>query len=562
MKRFFAFVPLILLLAFSVFAFGCSDKGNDTQQTSGNAEEQTTLPSEEGEVTTTLESSENTTEKAPENNPIEYPDKNKELNILFLGNSLMYYNDMPIMFEGLTKADGRKVHVESITKGSATMNDFATPTTEVGGKLKTLLEQKPNWDYFVIEPSRRMSPSEETVINAEIAACLKLQEMAAAAGGKVVLYSVWGNNTGSAGVYQASASSPSYSKITDISISRKAHTKFMHEANLRVAEALGGVQVAEAGYAFENLYASVNSINLYHSDLRHPSAAGSYLAACTIFATIFGEKTEGNTYVAALSTAETLQKMADKTALENLAPDLTETETPPPANGDFNLLVIGSNLLDDYAMLDVLKGIMAEMDGKTLNYTLLRDSTFVINKLVDENNDMGMRSTLASKEWDAIIIQFSRRCTASGTDVEASELNALKTIYPLLKAETDNIYLMTLNSKANPDIFKTGSLGYDKKGTKESMTAEEGTNYYKSVVESWASELGCKTILYGNAYIDYFKNDSTSDAKLGYLEAVCLYNALFGRSVPENCTVLNGLSEGVAAALRLAADKYCLPKEQ
>lgn len=560
MKRFFTLVPLILLLGFAVFAFGCSDNEDDVQTT----DDQTTTaaPNNEEEVTTKTNEDETTGTTTASKPSHEYPDKDQELNILFLGNSLTYYNDMPKMFEALAKAAGRKVNVDSITKGSATMRDFTYPTTEVGNKLQVKLKEKPNWDYIIIEPSRRMSPLEDTVLNAEIEAAKALQQMAKDAGGKVILYSVWGNNTGSAGVYSATDTSPSYSKVKDSPISRKAHTKFMHEANLKVSEALGGVLVVEAGYAFENLYAQTSAVDLYHSDERHPSPAGSYLVACTIFASLFGEESEGITYTAGLANAALLQKAADDTALDSLVPDLTDTEAPPATNGEYNLLVIGSNLLDDYSMLDILKNIMGEMDGKTLNYTLLRDSTFVINKLVNENNDMGMRSTLASEKWDAIIIQFSRRCTASGTDVEASELNALKTIYPLLKAETDNIYLMTLNSKANPDIFKTGVVGYEKKGTKESMTAEAGTNYYKSVVESWANELGCKTILYGNAYIEYFKNDSTSDAKLGYLEAVCLYNALFGRSVPENCTVLNGLNENIAAALRLVADKYCLPKEQ
>ena len=241
MKRIFTLIPLILLLGLVFFAVGCSGNGDEAQNTS----DQTTTASNGGETTTTNKNEaeeDGTTASEP---TYDYPDKDQELNILFLGNSLMYYNDMPVMFECLAKADGRKVHVESITKGSASMNDFATPTTEVGGKLKTLLEKKPNWDYFVIEPSRRMSPAENTVLNAETAACLKLQEMAEAAGGKVVLYSVWGNNTGSAGVYSASSTSPSYSSNGNIQISRKAHTKFMHEANLKIAEALGGVQVAK-----------------------------------------------------------------------------------------------------------------------------------------------------------------------------------------------------------------------------------------------------------------------------------------------------------------------------
>ena len=102
----------------------------------------------------------------------------------------------------------------------------------------------------------------------------------------------------------------------------------------------------------------------------------------------------------------------------------------------------------------------------------MRSSTFVINDLVNEKNDLGLRAALESTEWDAIIIQISRRVTKSATDVIDSELNALRTVMPLFKAETDKIYLFTLNSKAKPSIFTTagGAVGYTDSGNKETYT--------------------------------------------------------------------------------------------
>ena len=47
------------------------------------------------------------------------------MNILFLGNSLIFYNDMPAIFRDLATAGGQEVTVESVTKGSATMSHFA-----------------------------------------------------------------------------------------------------------------------------------------------------------------------------------------------------------------------------------------------------------------------------------------------------------------------------------------------------------------------------------------------------------------------------------------------------
>jgi hypothetical protein len=93
----------------------------------------------------------------------------------------------------------------------------------------------------------------------------------------------------------------------------------------KVSAAIGGAPIINAGYAFENALCFNPEINLYASDLRHPSLEGSYLAACTIFATMFGEMNEGNTYTDDIAAAGILEKISDQTVLEKLVPDLTKS---------------------------------------------------------------------------------------------------------------------------------------------------------------------------------------------------------------------------------------------
>jgi hypothetical protein len=59
---------------------------------------------------------------------------------------------------------------------------------------------------------------------------------------------------------------------------------------------------------------------LYQSDNSHPSAAGSYLAACTFYASIFHTSPIGFTYSGGLnqSTATFLQTIASNTVLDSL----------------------------------------------------------------------------------------------------------------------------------------------------------------------------------------------------------------------------------------------------
>jgi hypothetical protein len=76
--------------------------------------------------------------------------------------------------------------------------------------------------------------------------------------------------------------------------------------------------VIPAGLAFARSVKQRPSLNLYVSDLRHPSLAGTYLAACTVYASIFRRSPVGLTYTAGLDapTARYLQDVAWTTVRE------------------------------------------------------------------------------------------------------------------------------------------------------------------------------------------------------------------------------------------------------
>lgn len=73
--------------------------------------------------------------------------------------------------------------------------------------------------------------------------------------------------------------------------------------------------VIPAGLAFARSIAKRPELELYHPDKRHPSRAGTYLAACTVYAALYGKSPEGSTYSAGLASDVTahLQSVAWET---------------------------------------------------------------------------------------------------------------------------------------------------------------------------------------------------------------------------------------------------------
>jgi len=74
--------------------------------------------------------------------------------------------------------------------------------------------------------------------------------------------------------------------------------------------------VVPAGLAFANSIAQRPNLNLYVADKRHPSLMGTYLAACTVMASVYKQNPMGNSYTADLpkDVAAHLQKVAWETA--------------------------------------------------------------------------------------------------------------------------------------------------------------------------------------------------------------------------------------------------------
>jgi hypothetical protein len=94
--------------------------------------------------------------------------------------------------------------------------------------------------------------------------------------------------------------------------------KDMPEMTAQLAEAYtvagnaNDALVIPAGLAFARSMAERPGLELYVPDLRHPSLAGTYLAAATTYATLYGKSPVGSSYVSTLdpAIAQFLQQIA------------------------------------------------------------------------------------------------------------------------------------------------------------------------------------------------------------------------------------------------------------
>ena len=198
---------------------------------------------------------------------------NKNYSILFIGNSYTYYNDMPTaIFKEFAVAAGRAVTVKAITKGAWTLEKFADPTDEYGKKVEAALTGGEKYDYVILqEQSLRPAADPERFFSAVENLAARIRKT----GAKPLLYATWGRHSGSA-------------DLEKMGWTNETMTYKLAASYAAIGEKLD-IPVMHVGLAFREIYTAERDIDLYNPDLSHPSYAGSYLAAATIYQTVFNE---------------------------------------------------------------------------------------------------------------------------------------------------------------------------------------------------------------------------------------------------------------------------------
>jgi hypothetical protein len=215
--------------------------------------------------------------------------------VLFIGNSYTFVNNLPDMFADLARSGDHEVDVAMSAQGGWTLERHA-------GSEETLAKlERQEWDYVVLqEQSVLPSQPEERQVLMYPAVRLLNSEIEKH-GAKAILFMTWGRRDGLA-----------KAGFTDFSAMQAA----LESGYVGIADELD-LMVAPVGIAWRNALEQEPQLELWDRDGSHPSVDGSYLAACVLYAAIFGQSPVGLEYVAGLpvETGRTLQTFAGTTVL-------------------------------------------------------------------------------------------------------------------------------------------------------------------------------------------------------------------------------------------------------
>lgn len=221
--------------------------------------------------------------------------------VLFIGNSITYFNDMPQTFKNIANSLGDETSVTMYAPGgTGFVNHVADPA------VYNLFRQG-NWDYIVLQPGSNESPGYSAPINETLERARTLIDSiytynpCADVLFYEISYGVWGNTPNNLATYN--------------------NTMSLIKDNLEILADSTKSFFAPVGEGFRTKWNKNQTEMLWNSngDI-HPNAKGSYIAACTFYSTIFQKPSHGSPVISTLSAqnADSIQLLCDSIVLNHL----------------------------------------------------------------------------------------------------------------------------------------------------------------------------------------------------------------------------------------------------
>ena len=238
--------------------------------------------------------------------------------ILFIGASYFSYNNLSGLFDNLAQNADKDVYIDRCTMLGYYLSDHAkSGSTE-------LTINSTNWDYVILQGVGSLTAYPENFTDNPVLPSLitlrdKIHDNNAST--KIIFCLPWAFEDGMTWLGWADTYEDMQLKI--------------YENTLQYSEEVG-FSIAPVGWAWNTVLKEKNYPlhYLHREDWNHPTLEGSYLMACTIFSSIFREKSLGISYYSDLtrSDARYFQTVASDTVLIDL--DLWNLDPPLPNDSD------------------------------------------------------------------------------------------------------------------------------------------------------------------------------------------------------------------------------------
>jgi len=183
-----------------------------------------------------------------------------------------------IDFERMARSGGYRVHVAMVAPGGWTLADHLQSTET----LETIRDSE--WDFVVLQEQSVIPSLVNTRERQMYPAVRQLHDEIKAAGADTILFMTWGRRNG--------LPSEGHRDFTSMQAALETgYVKIGNELNLTIAP---------VGVAWWYGLRSAPQLDLWVEDDSHPNREGTYLAACVLYAVIFGQSPEGIGYTAGI----------------------------------------------------------------------------------------------------------------------------------------------------------------------------------------------------------------------------------------------------------------------
>ncbi|MCF8330081.1 MAG: PKD domain-containing protein [Crocinitomicaceae bacterium] len=225
------------------------------------------------------------------------------LSVLFLGNSYSSYNNLPQLVQSLSSSAGKTLIIDSNMPDGLSMSGHTNNATTFS-KIS-----QGNWDYVILQEQSQMPTIDFYRYNEMYPAITDLKSLIEQYNpcAKIITYMTWGRQ------YGGQQCGPGATYCSPVFVDFNHMQDSLTSAYLDISEQLN-IQCAPVGVTWQNILNDTTLI-LHSNDNSHPTIDGSYVAALTIYSSIWKQPSNGITFNAGLTQSRALyyQQMSDNT---------------------------------------------------------------------------------------------------------------------------------------------------------------------------------------------------------------------------------------------------------